>query len=40
MQAQLFAQFFEEQNGKELSAWQRETIARICREKEGADEAD
>ncbi len=37
---QLFAQFFEEQNGKELSAWQQETIARICREKEGADEAD
>lgn len=38
--AQLFAQFFAEQNGKEMNEWQQQAVARICRRMEEADEAD
>lgn len=38
--AQLFAQFFAEQNGKEMNEWQHQAIDRICRRMEETDEAD
>lgn len=38
--AQLFAQFFAEQNGKEMSLWQQAVMARICSRMEDADETD
>ncbi len=36
----LYAQFFCEQNGKNMNEWQQQVIARICREMEEADEAN
>ncbi|MCD8356801.1 MAG: exonuclease SbcCD subunit D [Clostridia bacterium] len=38
--AQLFAQFFAEQNGKEMTQWQEDRIADICRRMEDDNEAD
>lgn len=38
--SELFTQFFCEQNGKDMSDWQQQTIARICRRIEETDEAD
>lgn len=38
--AELFAQFFIEQNGKEMTEWQQSMLDSICRRMEGADEAD
>ena len=37
---QLFEQFFLEQNGKPMTAWQKQQILRIGREMEANDEAD
>ncbi len=37
---QLFEQFFLEQNGKPMTAWQKQQILRIGREMEASDEAD
>lgn len=38
--AELFEQFFLEQNGKPMTAWQKQQILRIGREMEESDEAD
>lgn len=38
--AQLFAQFFAEQNGREMSEWQQEAVSRICCGLEDSDETD
>lgn len=38
--AQLFAQFFAEQNGKPMNEWQQQAIADICSRLEELDEAD
>lgn len=37
---QLFEQFFAEQNGKQMTDWQKQQLARIGREMEDSDEAD
>ena len=37
---QLFEQFFAEQNGKQMTEWQKQQLARIGREMEDSDEAD
>lgn len=37
---QLFEQFFLEQNGKDMTAWQKQQILRMGREMEESDEAD
>lgn len=37
---QLFEQFFAEQNGKQMTDWQEQQLARIGREMEDSDEAD
>lgn len=38
--AELFAQFFAEQNGKEMTAWQTEQLLEICRRMEESNEAN
>ena len=38
--AELFAQFFAEQNGKEMTPWQTGRLLDICRRMEESNEAD
>lgn len=38
--AELFAQFFAEQNGKDMTAWQTDRLMELCRRMEESNEAD
>ena len=38
--AELFAQFFQQQNGKEMTPWQTERLLELCRRMEENNEAD